>query len=274
MACMRCRQRRRTAGRHYSLLNGTGNTGYAGYFTNTSTGVLNFGLYASTSSASGWAGYFDGAVNIAGNLSAANAAIGGTTTVNNITVTGSCVGCLAPGSNALSALTSATTGNTIDNAAYGQTWSWNSLSSGTAFTISSNSMTTGSLLSLLDTAASATSTGKVLSISDATTGAGYGVSSAMTGLGNTGYAGYFTNTSTSILNYGLYASTSSSTGYAGYFDGAVNVAGNLTVSSCTGCVAAGANSLSSLTSATTTNSIDNTNFGQTWKWGRSRPRRR
>ena len=57
------------------IMSGAGNTGYAGYFANTSTGVLNYGLYASTSSANGYAGYFQGAVNVAGNLSAANAAI-------------------------------------------------------------------------------------------------------------------------------------------------------------------------------------------------------
>ena len=202
----------------FGAATGNANTGYAGYFTNTSTAVVNYGLYASTSSSTGWAGYFDGAVNVAGNLNAANAAIGGTTTVNNITVTGSCLGCLAPGSNALSALTSATSTNSIDNAAYAQTWTWNSLSSGTAFTISSNSMTTGTLLSLQDTAASATATGKVLSLSDATTGAGYGVYSAMTGFGNTGYAGYFTNTDTGAdANYGVYGTDASASGYGGYF---------------------------------------------------------
>ena len=48
------------------------------------------------------------------------------------------------GSNALSAITSATTTNSIDNGHnWAQTWTWNSLSLGTAFTISSNSMTTG-----------------------------------------------------------------------------------------------------------------------------------
>jgi hypothetical protein len=137
------------------------------------------------------------------------------------------------GSSALSALTSSTTANTIDNAAYAQTWSWNSLSSGTAFTISSNSMTTGTLLSLQDTAAAATSTGKVLSISDTTTGPGYGVYSVMSGLGNTGYAGYFANTDTGAANYGLYASTSSSLGYAGYFQGPVNIASSAQIGSTT-----------------------------------------
>ena len=85
------------------------------------------------------------------------------------------------------------------------------------------------------------------------TGAGFGLYATETGASNTGYAGYFNNASAS--------------GWAGYFNGEVNVSGNLTVSSCTGCVAAGSNSLSSLTSATTTNSIDNANWAQVWKWG-------
>ena len=120
---------------------------------------------------------------------------------------------------ALSSITSAAASNAIDNAAYGQTWTWNSLSSGTAFTISSNSMTTGTLLSLQDTAAAATSTGKVLSISDLTTGAGYGIYSAMTATGNTGYAGYFGSSSTGT-GYSLYATITGvgNTGYAGYFN--------------------------------------------------------
>ena len=68
----------------YSSTTGTGNTGYAGYFTNTSTGVVNYGLYASTSSTTGYAGFFQGAVNVTGNLTGSNAALTGTTTVNNI----------------------------------------------------------------------------------------------------------------------------------------------------------------------------------------------
>ena len=75
----------------------------------------------------------------------------------------------------------------------------------------------GTLLSLQDTAVAATSTGKVLSIGDATTGSGYGIYSAMTGHGNTGYAGYFANTDTGAdANYGIYASNASASGYGGY----------------------------------------------------------
>ena len=88
----------------------------------------------------------------------------------------------------------------------------------------------GTLLSLQDTAVASTSTGKVLSISDTTTGAGYGVYSAMTGLGNTGYAGYFTNIDTGAdANYGVYASNASASGYAGYFTSSGNGAQTLTV---------------------------------------------
>jgi hypothetical protein len=64
-------------------------------------------------------------------------------------------------------------------------------------------MTSGTLLSLANTAAAATATGDVLSVTNASTGAGYSIYSAITGAANTGYAGYFNNTSTG--GYALYA---------------------------------------------------------------------
>jgi hypothetical protein len=64
--------------------------------------------------------------------------------------------------------------------------------------------------------------GEVLS-----TGAPKGVYGVAAGNANTGYGGYFTNTGTGAVNYGLYASTSSSTGYAGYFVGSVYVTGTV-----------------------------------------------
>ena len=45
-----------------------GYTAYGGYFTNTGTGAINYGLYASTSSATGWAGYFDGNIYLNGTI--------------------------------------------------------------------------------------------------------------------------------------------------------------------------------------------------------------
>jgi hypothetical protein len=138
------------------------------------------------------------------------------------------------GATALSSLTSGTAVNTIDSTNFAQTWTWNSLTTQTAFTLSSSSLTNGNILSIQNSAASATSTGKVVSISDATTGAGYGVYSVMSGKGNSGYAGYFTNTgstntgyagyfantdTSSNANYGIYASAAGANANAGYFNG-------------------------------------------------------
>jgi hypothetical protein len=108
------------------------------------------------------------------------------------------------GAAALSSITSAITVHSFDNTSMAQTWTWNSLTTQTAFTLSSSSLTNGNILSLQNKAAAATATGHVLDISNTTTGAGYGVYSAMTGHGNTGYAGYFVNTDTSAnQNFGI-----------------------------------------------------------------------
>lgn len=77
------------------------------------------------------------------------------------------------GSASLSALTSATTTNSINNAGFAQTWSWNSLAANTG-----------------------------LALSGTTTGSGTLFSATVTGASNTGYAGYFTNTATT--GYALY----------------------------------------------------------------------
>ena len=72
--------------------------------------------------------YLNGTTTIAGDLIVTgDSSLAGTTTVDNITITGSCIGCLAAGSNALSAITSALTTNTIDNTNEAQVWNWNSL---------------------------------------------------------------------------------------------------------------------------------------------------
>lgn len=125
-------------------------------------------------------------------------------------------GSLASGAaSALSSLTSGTAVNTIDNTSMAQTWTWNSLTTQTAFTLSSSSLTNGSILSIQNTAASATSTGKVLSIFDATTGSGYGVYSSMTATGDTGAAIYATNTGANNQGYAIYGLNNSTSGWGG-----------------------------------------------------------
>ena len=136
------------------------------------------------------------------------------------------------GASNLSSITSAIATNSIDNAGNAQTWTWNSLTTQTAFTLSSSSLTNGKILSLQNTAAAATATGHVLDISNTTTGAGYGVYSAMTSHGNTGFAGYFSNTDTSSnVNYGIYATVSGANAWAGYFNGNIYLNGTITMSS-------------------------------------------
>jgi hypothetical protein len=123
------------------------------------------------------------------------------------------------GNAAISGLTGATATDTFDNVAWAQIWTWNSLTTGTALTLSSSSMTSGQMLALSNTN-TASSTGSVLSVSNseggasyginassASTGAGYGVYGSITGSGNSGYAVYGANTDTTgtNANYGVYA---------------------------------------------------------------------
>ena len=288
----------------YSLLNGIGNTGYAGYFTNTSTGVANYGLYASTSSGTGYAGYFQGAVN-----------------VNGVLTVSSCVGCGGAAAASLSSLTSATTTNSLDSANWAQTWKWGTLSTQTALTLTSSSVTTGTVLNA--TAGNAAGTGYAGYFSQSGTGAAYGVYATEGGATNTGYAGYFSNTSTA--GYALYVNgtagtapitglaapgtptiavanggtglTSGTSGGIPYYSSTSTMASSAlltqygviygggaggspvaTAVGTTGQVLMGNTgaaptwgtssvALSSITSATTTSSIDSTNWAQTWKWG-------
>ena len=65
----------------------------------------------------------------------------------------------------------------------------------------------------------------------ATTATGVGVYGENLNAANTGYGGYFANTGTGAVNYGLYATTSSTTGWAGYFNSNIYLNGTITLSS-------------------------------------------
>ena len=140
---------------------------------------------------------------------------------------------------ALSGLTSAQSTNTENNAAYAQTWTWNSISTQTGLTISTTSpLTGGTLVNLSATAASATSTGKILSISNSTTGAGYGIYSAMTATGNTGLPIAGVNGGTNNQGAAIYGLNNSTSGWGehqagsspNYFAGTVVVGAGAVVS--------------------------------------------
>ena len=176
---------------------GPGNTGYAGFFSNPSS--TGYGLYVQGNqgisenlTVLGNAA-LDGTTTIntaeilGGNalvttLTATNiegtgsASLAGTTIVDNLTVTGTCIGCAGIATASLSSLTAAIGINAIDNGLYPQTWTWNDLATGTALSLSSNSATSGTLLNASITAAN-----------------------------NSGYAGYFQNTASGNTGYALYA---------------------------------------------------------------------
>jgi hypothetical protein len=82
---------------------------------------------------------------------------------------GAYVDLLGSGGGAMSAITAAAGTNSINNLNHAQTWNWNTLSSQTALTLSSSSVTSGSILSIKSTHDSATSNGSLIYLS--TTGA-------------------------------------------------------------------------------------------------------
>ena len=71
----------------------------------------------------------------------------------------------------LSGITASTSNTTINNTSYPQLWQWNALTTGTAWTLASGSITSGKLLSLSDTDTAA-SGGTVLKVTSADSGNG------------------------------------------------------------------------------------------------------
>ena len=143
------------------------NTGYAGYFANTGTGAINYGIYASVASATGYAGYFQGNIALTGSATF-KGATSGTVTVQVPAVAGattfqlpssngtsgfvlstdgtgvtSWVSNAGTASTALSGITVAAAAHTINNVNWAQTWNWNSLTTQTAMTFASSSLTNG-----------------------------------------------------------------------------------------------------------------------------------
>ena len=206
-------------------LNQTGNAVLSGT-TTISTGALNITSNAILSGTT----TFTGAMNATG-LSSGTIASGkfiGLNSSNQLVLASASAGATI----ALSSITSAQATNSEDNATYAQTWTWNTISTQTGLTISTTAaLTGGTLVSLSDSAASSTSTGKILSISNSTTGAGYDGYSTMTATGNQGYAIYATNTGPNNKGYAIYGLNNSTSGWGeyqagsspNYFDGWVGI---------------------------------------------------
>lgn len=132
---------------------------------------------------------------------------------------------LGGSSVSLSAITSASGANTINNANLAQEWQWNSLTTQNAFRISSNSITTGKLLDLQVSGTAAGASQTALNI--LTTGA-----NATNGITTYGAQISNTHTGSSSTNTALYLNASGATqNYALSANGDVSVNGRLALNS-------------------------------------------
>jgi hypothetical protein len=106
---------------------GAGNTGYAGYFANTSTSGYALFVSGNLSTAGNTVlGPLTTAqgLSVTGNLLGTNAALSGTTTVNNLSITGTCVGC----GGSIASQTVVSTGSSHTTSACNTFVGWNSAS--------------------------------------------------------------------------------------------------------------------------------------------------
>lgn len=97
------------------------------------------------------------------------------------------------GGAALNAITAATNTNSINNAAYSQTWAWNSLTTTNAFSLSSSSITTGSLQTIATSNSTLNSTGGLLYVANSGTSTS-GVLAQFAANGNIGGSGFIIKT--------------------------------------------------------------------------------
>lgn len=157
-----------------------------------------------------------------GTIGAANQCLQVNSGANGYTF-GNCNG-PAGNSSSLSTLFAATSTNSFDNSIYAQTWTWNALTTQTALSLTSTSVTTG----------------KILDIEAANAG-------------GSGYAGYFSNTGTAAGAYAVYASGKENV-TGNLTAGSLNVSGNTALAGTTTLtsvqIVAGNAALTTLSSAT------------------------
>jgi hypothetical protein len=128
------------------------------------------------------------------------------------------LGATGGSATALSSLAPASVApSAINNVTYNQTWTWNSLTTQNALTLSSLTASTGTLFTV-STTSTVSGVGPLINVSTTGVGTTTAISASMTGGSGASYAGYFNNTSTS--GYGVYSAGTS----PNYFAGGVNIA--------------------------------------------------
>jgi hypothetical protein len=214
----------------YGITTGHGNTGYAGYFTNTDTSSgSNVGVYGITLSTGGQSSGVYGecdSVNCAGTVGISNGGDGVYGSAGLAGVFGNAGGATSIGVEGQQAIH----GNT-GYAGYFINTDTSSSTNYAVYALAAGSNAFGVWSSGVATGVYGQGSGAGVYGYTWNTGVGSGVFGVAGGTGNTGYGGWFSNTSTGVVNYGLYASTSSATGWAGYFQGNIYVNGTITMSS-------------------------------------------
>lgn len=151
-------------------------------------------------------------------LNATTTSLGGVIVGSGLSVSTTGVISATGSAPTISSLLGATTTNAIDNANWAQVWTWNTLTTQTALSLSSTSATSGKLIDS-EITGNINSTGYAGYFTNVTTGKGYSLFALTTGAANTGY--------------GVYAQNPSGTGWAGYFNGALQATSTVTLSKLT-----------------------------------------
>ncbi len=139
---------------------------------------------------------------------------------------------------ALNSVTAATSSNTIDNKNFAQTWNWNTITTTAALTLSSNSVTTGTLLSLVDSnsAASGGSVLKLISTQPATNNFATNSTVSASSGHVTAVKGVVSGGSPNGIALWGYCTTGATACVQGSSDGAIGTKGYVTSTSLAGAV--------------------------------------
>lgn len=189
--------------------------------TTTSGGGGGSGTVTSITAGTGLATSPALAITTTGSVSLLNAtttSLGGVIVGSGLSV--STTGVLTTNATApkLSDLLGATTTNTIDNANWAQIWTWNTLAANTALALTTTDLTSGKIIDVENTGVINT-TGYAGYFSNSSTGKAYGLYALTTGTGNTGY--------------GVYAQNPAATGWAVYANGPLQATSAVTLSALT-----------------------------------------
>jgi hypothetical protein len=234
----------------YSTITGHGNTGYAGYFINTDTSSsANYGLYVSAAGSGAYGTYSTSngiGVWASGGTDGVYGQGGGTGVYGYTWSTGAGYGVYGSitghGNTGYAGyFTNTDTSSNSNYGVYGIVQSTGANSAGVYGECDSGNCQGVAGFSSNGTGVAGTGNngygvvgaGNVAGVLGNTysTSTGVGVQGNQYGAANTGYAGFFSKTGTGAVNYGLYATTSSTTGWAGYFNGNIYLNGTITLSS-------------------------------------------